>query len=170
MEYQIRVSCMIFPRYLATPSIELFHFINNMRFVISITFFLAEDCGCSNENKNENNDIIKQRFDEAISLALQQERKANDDPKQGFIGSILAHLGYLLKIALSGALSGILSLVPNSPQIIAGALKGLSGNGLIGFVGGLARSLNAVFKENSANAIIGLFTGERNQCYSIEFN
>lgn len=158
MEHKLRVSCMIPSYHLVTASIDHLRSISIVRTIISMTFFLAENCGCS--NGNENDDIIEEKFDEAKNVVLKHEQQANDKPSQGFLGSILAHLISYLKSVLSGSFAAIQSIISNLPDSVASALKGLSKNGLIGFLGGLARSLNEIFREAPAKSIIGLFTGE----------
>lgn len=136
--------------------------------------FLAGNCACSNEdenkNKNEKDDMIMKKLDEAKHIALNQEQQANNNPNQGVLGSILAHLRTILKSLLSAILTGYLSIVASLPEGLAGALEGLSANGLIGLLSGLARSLNELFRKTSGKSIIsGLTTGEQNRWNFISF-
>lgn len=116
-------------------------------------FFLAQNCDCSNVSG-----IIKEKIDAAKKLALNHELRTND--RKGLLGSIFAHLGSFLSGILSALLATVSSIVSNLPESIATALKGLSRNGIIGLLGGLAKGLNVFLRKNSANAIIGLLTGK----------
>lgn len=118
-------------------------------------------------NENENNDKIEANLDEAKNIALNQELQANDIPGQGLLAWIFRHLGSYLKAALSGSLAAILSFVTNLAESVTSALKGLSKKGLIGFLGGLARGLNALLRRSYAADDIGISTGERSRCNSI---
>lgn len=140
-----------------------------MQKTILMTFFLAENCVCSNAN-----DMIEEKLDAAKNIALNQEHQANDNSNQGLIGSILGHLGGFLKSALSAALIFGLSLILSLPKALASALQGLLENGLIGLFHGLISRLNVESRKTTAKAVYSSLIGERNTwnfiCFVHGFN
>lgn len=133
-----------------------------MKVVISL--FVAFCFAIAFANITPQNDEIKKNLDEAKHIALKQELQANDKSNQGLLSSILGHLGTILKSLLSALSTGYLRIVAGLPEGLSGALKGLSKNGLIGLLGGLARSLNIVFRKGSATALINGLSGEQKKC------
>lgn len=79
----------------------------------------------------------------------EQETK---NSQQNIIGSALCGLVLFLKTFLVPALTGVLRLAPFLLDVIGGALDGLANGGLIGILGGLAKSSTTGLRQGFGQA------------------